>query len=318
MGNFANTKWCKKPEKWLKPWHMGTHMKVLRVSCPMNTSMTWFRWFSKMMQKTWTPVEWLKPWHMGTHMKVLSVSYPMNTNMTWFRWFSIIFASLYFGWKYPQHWKGYVTIWKISAWKWMDEIILSDSILSCCWIVQKWCISSITVSRFHGVFKWNTKNPLQPCIRKCDSQGKRNYFLILTCDARTFFLQKNDVDGDIRLKDMKSIPAQRALKKIYFRDNYPVNHHLEYIWRDIQFISCMDNFPLIIFDFALSRNYYYIFISWENTSIIQLNSYNIIFRSDIFKFCFTPKLLLYFHLQNSRENIWRKVMLNLYNNYLSY
>ena len=111
-----------------------------------------------------------------------------------------------------------------------------------------------------------------------------------------FFCKENDVDGDIRLKDMKSIHALRAQKKIYFRDNYPVNHHLEYIWRDIQIISCMDNFPLIIFDFALSRNCYYIFISWENTSIIQLNSYNIKFRSDIFKFCLTPKLLLYFHL----------------------
>ena len=237
----------------------------------------------------------------GTHMKVLRVSCPMNTNMTGFRWFSKIFASLYLGRKYPQHWKGYVTIWKISAWKWMDEIILSNSILSCCWIVQQLCISSITVSRFHGVFKWNTKNQLQPWIRKCDSQGKRNYFLILTCDARTFFFtKKNDVDGDIGLKDMKSIHAQRAMKKIYFRDNYPVNHHLEYIWRDIQIISCMDNFPLIIFDFALSRNCYYIFISWENTSIIQLNSYNIKFRSDIFKFCLTPKLLLYFHW-----NLWK-------------
>ena len=36
---FANTEWCKRPEKWPKPWHMGTH--------PMNTNMTGFRWFSK-------------------------------------------------------------------------------------------------------------------------------------------------------------------------------------------------------------------------------------------------------------------------------
>ena len=183
----------------------------------------------------------------------------------------------------------------------MDEIKLSNSILSCCWIFQKWCISSITVSRFHGVFKWNTKNPLQPCIRKCDSIGKRDYFLILTCDARTFFFtKKNDVDGDIRLKDMKSIHAQRALKKIYFRDNYPVKHHLEYIWRNIQINFFLSNFPLIIFNFALSRNCYHIFISWENTSIIQLNSYNIKFPSDVFKFCLTPKLLSYFHW-----NLWK-------------
>ena len=32
MANFAYTKWCKKPEKWLEPWQMGTHMSVLRKS----------------------------------------------------------------------------------------------------------------------------------------------------------------------------------------------------------------------------------------------------------------------------------------------
>ena len=26
----ANTKWCEKAEKWLKPWHLGTHLRVLR------------------------------------------------------------------------------------------------------------------------------------------------------------------------------------------------------------------------------------------------------------------------------------------------
>ena len=29
VANLANTKWCKKPEKWLRPWHMGTHLRVL-------------------------------------------------------------------------------------------------------------------------------------------------------------------------------------------------------------------------------------------------------------------------------------------------
>ena len=47
MANLANTKWCKDPEKWPKPWHMGTHLRVLGESYPMNTNMTWFRWFSK-------------------------------------------------------------------------------------------------------------------------------------------------------------------------------------------------------------------------------------------------------------------------------
>ena len=41
VANLVNTKWCKKPEKYLKPWHMGTHLRVL-----MNTNMTRFRWFS--------------------------------------------------------------------------------------------------------------------------------------------------------------------------------------------------------------------------------------------------------------------------------
>ena len=30
------------------PWHIGTHLKVLSESFPMNTSMTRFWWFSKM------------------------------------------------------------------------------------------------------------------------------------------------------------------------------------------------------------------------------------------------------------------------------
>ena len=64
VSNLANTKWCKQIEKWLKPWHMGTYLRVLSESCPMNTNMTGFRWFSK------------------------------------------IFASLCFGRKWPQHWKG--------------------------------------------------------------------------------------------------------------------------------------------------------------------------------------------------------------------
>ena len=45
--NLANTKWCKKPEKWPKPWQMGTHMKVLGESFPINANMAGFRWFSK-------------------------------------------------------------------------------------------------------------------------------------------------------------------------------------------------------------------------------------------------------------------------------
>ena len=47
VASLANTKWCNKPEKWLKPWQMGTHLRVLSESFPMNTNMTGFRWFLK-------------------------------------------------------------------------------------------------------------------------------------------------------------------------------------------------------------------------------------------------------------------------------
>ena len=35
------------PEKSPKPWQMGTHLRVLKKSYPMNTNMAEFRWFSK-------------------------------------------------------------------------------------------------------------------------------------------------------------------------------------------------------------------------------------------------------------------------------
>ena len=49
VANLVNTKWCKKTEKWSKPCHMGTHLTVLIESHPMNTCMTGFRWFSKVL-----------------------------------------------------------------------------------------------------------------------------------------------------------------------------------------------------------------------------------------------------------------------------
>ena len=39
VANLANTKWCKKPEEWLKTWHMGTHLRGLSESYHMNTNM---------------------------------------------------------------------------------------------------------------------------------------------------------------------------------------------------------------------------------------------------------------------------------------
>ena len=40
----------KKAEKWLKPWQMGTHLRVFNESFPMNTKMIGFRWFSKIFE----------------------------------------------------------------------------------------------------------------------------------------------------------------------------------------------------------------------------------------------------------------------------
>ena len=38
---------AKKLKKWMKPWHMGTHLKVLSNSYPINTKLTGFRVFLK-------------------------------------------------------------------------------------------------------------------------------------------------------------------------------------------------------------------------------------------------------------------------------
>ena len=40
LANLATTKWCTKPEKWLKPWHRGTYLRVLSKSYPISTNMT--------------------------------------------------------------------------------------------------------------------------------------------------------------------------------------------------------------------------------------------------------------------------------------
>ena len=67
VANLANTKWCKKTWKCLKPLQMGTHLKVLSESFPMNTNMTGFRWFSKIFASLchhWTSLcqELTPPW----------------------------------------------------------------------------------------------------------------------------------------------------------------------------------------------------------------------------------------------------------------
>ena len=58
VANFANTKLCKKPQKCLKPWHMGTHLRVLGKSHLMNTKVTRLGWLSKILHPLvlWTKV----------------------------------------------------------------------------------------------------------------------------------------------------------------------------------------------------------------------------------------------------------------------
>ena len=45
VANLAITKVCKKNDKCLKPWHMGTHLRLIRKRYPMNTNTTGFKWF---------------------------------------------------------------------------------------------------------------------------------------------------------------------------------------------------------------------------------------------------------------------------------
>ena len=47
VANLSIQNDAKKNEKLLKPWHMGTHLRMLSESYPMNTNKTGFRWFSK-------------------------------------------------------------------------------------------------------------------------------------------------------------------------------------------------------------------------------------------------------------------------------
>ena len=47
VADLANIKLGKNPQILLKPWHMGTQPRELSESCPMNTNMTGFGWFSK-------------------------------------------------------------------------------------------------------------------------------------------------------------------------------------------------------------------------------------------------------------------------------
>ena len=54
VANSAITNSYRNPEKWLKPWHMGTYLRVLSMNYLMNTNMTGIRWFSSLC--FWTKV----------------------------------------------------------------------------------------------------------------------------------------------------------------------------------------------------------------------------------------------------------------------
>ena len=47
VARFAKAKYCKNSEKSLKPWHVGTHLRVLSESYLMTTNMSGFTCFSK-------------------------------------------------------------------------------------------------------------------------------------------------------------------------------------------------------------------------------------------------------------------------------
>ena len=76
---------------------------------------------------------------MGTHMRILSESFPMNTNMTGFRWFTRIFASLCFGWKSIQHWKGLTHLhWPCFSYPPWSQREIPILMSACLWCPQYW------------------------------------------------------------------------------------------------------------------------------------------------------------------------------------
>ena len=86
----------KHPESWLRPRHMGTHLRVLSESYLMNTNMTGFWWFSKNLGilVLWTKValalEGLTPLMLGLfrpmHKKANIYKNHLNPVMLVFIW----------------------------------------------------------------------------------------------------------------------------------------------------------------------------------------------------------------------------------------
>ena len=139
VANLANTIWCKKNGKWLKPWHMGTGKRVnsctsrqnvwqclvvqtfmanisknkpntsmTRIACKSVASLSMHQCPENCVAIGHAAIYYAWAAHAFsawskclhcTHLKMLSKSFPMNTNMTGFWWFSKIFVSLCFWWK---------------------------------------------------------------------------------------------------------------------------------------------------------------------------------------------------------------------------
>ena len=62
VATLDKTKWCKKPEKLLKPWQMGTHLIVLSKSFQMNTNTTGLGYLSKILAFLYLGQKWPQHW----------------------------------------------------------------------------------------------------------------------------------------------------------------------------------------------------------------------------------------------------------------
>ena len=109
--NLADIKWCKKPEKWLKPWHMGTHLRVLSTSFPMNTNMTGLSWFSKIF---WV-LRWIASALEGSNyfqaLLYLMSYQTMYALQIWMGWCGIPLLPFVIYWKLICQW------WKLANWE---------------------------------------------------------------------------------------------------------------------------------------------------------------------------------------------------------
>ena len=95
--NLTHTKWCEKPVKWLKPWHIGIPHRVLSKSYQINTNMTGFRGFSKIFaslcfgRKYSLSIGRVK---VIAPFSVQSVMWSPQISLSWLTWTEFINAAL--------------------------------------------------------------------------------------------------------------------------------------------------------------------------------------------------------------------------------